>query len=128
MLNLRVNGKTYQVDAEPGTPLLWVLRDTLGLTGTKYGCGIAQCGACTVHVNGRATRSCVLPVSSVICRCSATGAGVKSISPFPMRTAAVGPVPAVAKNTSPSSSRIEMSSAVMTRFFARNWVVSSSVR
>ena len=66
MLTLRVNGQTYQVDAEPGTPLLWVLRDSLGLTGTKYGCGIAQCGACTVHVNGRATRSCVLPVSAVL--------------------------------------------------------------
>ena len=66
MITLRVNGKTYQVDVEPGTPLLWVLRDSIGLTGTKYGCGIAQCGACTVHVNGRATRSCVLPVSAVL--------------------------------------------------------------
>jgi aerobic-type carbon monoxide dehydrogenase small subunit (CoxS/CutS family) len=61
-----VNGKTYQVDAEPATPLLWVLRDSIGLTGTKFGCGIAQCGACTVHVDGRATRSCVLPVSAVL--------------------------------------------------------------
>ena len=66
MLTLRVNGKTYQVDAEPATPLLWVLRDSIGLTGTKFGCGIAQCGACTVHVDGRATRSCVLPVSAVL--------------------------------------------------------------
>jgi isoquinoline 1-oxidoreductase subunit alpha len=66
VVTLRVNGKTYQVDAEPGTPLLWVLRDSLGLTGTKYGCGIAQCGACTVHVDGRATRSCVLPLSAVL--------------------------------------------------------------
>ena len=66
MLTLRVNGKTYQVDAEPTTPLLWVLRDSIGLTGTKFGCGIAQCGACTVHVDGRATRSCVLPVSTVL--------------------------------------------------------------
>ena len=63
MVTLRVNGKTYQVDAEPGTPLLWVLRDSLGLTGTKYGCGIAQCGACTVHVDGKAVRSCVTPLS-----------------------------------------------------------------
>jgi aerobic-type carbon monoxide dehydrogenase small subunit (CoxS/CutS family) len=61
-----VNGKTYQVDAEPTTPLLWVLRDSIGLSGTKFGCGIAQCGACTVHVDGRATRSCVLPVSTVL--------------------------------------------------------------
>lgn len=66
MLTLRVNGKTYQVDAEPTTPLLWVLRDSIGLSGTKFGCGIAQCGACTVHVDGRATRSCVLPVSTVL--------------------------------------------------------------
>jgi isoquinoline 1-oxidoreductase alpha subunit len=66
VLTLRVNGKTYQADAEPATPLLWVLRDSIGLTGTKYGCGIAQCGACTVHVDGRATRSCVLPVSAVL--------------------------------------------------------------
>jgi len=66
VVTLRVNSKTYQVDAEPGTPLLWVLRDSLGLTGTKYGCGIAQCGACTVHVDGRAIRSCVLPLSAVL--------------------------------------------------------------
>lgn len=63
--NLKINGQTYQADVEPDTPLLWVLRDSLGLVGTKYGCGIAQCGACTVHVNDAATRSCVLPVSAV---------------------------------------------------------------
>jgi isoquinoline 1-oxidoreductase alpha subunit len=62
---LQVNGKTLQADVEADTPLLWVLRDHLGLLGTKYGCGIAQCGACTVHVNGSATRSCVYPVSAV---------------------------------------------------------------
>jgi len=60
-----INGQTHEVDVDPGTPLLWVLRDTLGLTGTKYGCGIAQCGACTVHVDGTATRSCSVPVSAV---------------------------------------------------------------
>ena len=65
MMSLNVNGRTYEVDVEPDTPLLWVLRDTLGLTGTKYGCGIAQCGACTVHIDGRATRSCVVPLDSV---------------------------------------------------------------
>jgi isoquinoline 1-oxidoreductase subunit alpha len=65
MPRLTVNGKTHQVDVDPDTPLLWVLRDTLGLAGTKYGCGIAQCGACTVHVDGTATRSCSVPVSSV---------------------------------------------------------------
>ena len=62
---LTVNGRQQQVDVEPDTPLLWVLRDGLGLTGTKYGCGIAQCGACTVHIDGVATRSCSIPVSAV---------------------------------------------------------------
>ncbi|AEI46900.1 (2Fe-2S)-binding protein [Runella slithyformis] len=62
---LQINQKNYRVDVEEDTPLLWVLRDTLGLVGTKYGCGIAQCGACTVHLNGTAVRSCVLPVSAV---------------------------------------------------------------
>lgn len=62
--NLQINGQTLAVEAEPDTPLLWVLRDSLGLVGTKYGCGIAQCGACTVHVNGRAVRSCAMPVSA----------------------------------------------------------------
>jgi isoquinoline 1-oxidoreductase subunit alpha len=63
--NIKVNGKQHQVDVAPDTPLLWVLRDTLGLVGTKFGCGIAQCGACTIHVDGDATRSCALPISSV---------------------------------------------------------------
>ena len=65
MIALSVNGKTYNVDVEADTPLLWVLRDTIGLTGTKYGCGIAQCGCCTVHVEGVATRSCQVPVGTV---------------------------------------------------------------
>ncbi len=63
MTALSVNGKSYEVDVEPDTPLLWVLRDTIGLTGTKYGCGIAQCGACTVHIDGVATRSCSVQVA-----------------------------------------------------------------
>ena len=62
---LQINGRSYEADVEPDTPLLWVLRDNLGLVGTKYGCGIAQCGACTVHMNGNAMRSCVLPVTAV---------------------------------------------------------------
>jgi isoquinoline 1-oxidoreductase alpha subunit len=66
MLELSINGQTRQVDAEGDTPLLWVLRDNLGLTGTKYGCGIAQCGACTVLVDGNATRACVTPAESVV--------------------------------------------------------------
>jgi aerobic-type carbon monoxide dehydrogenase small subunit (CoxS/CutS family) len=64
-ITLTVNGRKQQVNVEPDTPLLWVLRDALGLTGTKYGCGIAQCGACTVHVAGRAVQSCVTPVSAI---------------------------------------------------------------
>ena len=65
MPNLNVNGKVLAFEAEPDTPLLWVLREQLGLTGTKYGCGVAQCGACTVHIDGAPTRSCVVPVSSL---------------------------------------------------------------
>jgi isoquinoline 1-oxidoreductase alpha subunit len=65
MITLTVNGREHDVDVDPTTPLLWVLRDTLGLTGTKYGCGIAQCGACTVHVDGVAVRSCSIPVERV---------------------------------------------------------------
>lgn len=66
MIALTVNSRKYEVDAPPDTPLLWVLRDALGLTGTKYGCGLAVCGACTVHVNGNPMRSCVLPLSAVV--------------------------------------------------------------
>ena len=65
MARLNVNGKDREFNAEPDTPLLWVLREQLQLTGTKYGCGIAQCGACTVHIDGQAVRSCVRPLSSV---------------------------------------------------------------
>ena len=64
MPRLNINGQTHEVDVDPDTPLLWVLRDGLGLTGTKFGCGIAQCGACTVHIDGVATRSCSVPVSA----------------------------------------------------------------
>ena len=62
MLRLTINGKSHDVDIEPDVPLLWVIRETIGMTGTKYGCGIAQCGACTVHIDGVATRSCVVSV------------------------------------------------------------------
>lgn len=64
LFNLKINGQSLSADVDPNTPLLWVLRDHLSLVGTKYGCGIAQCGACTVHLDGNAVRSCVLPVSS----------------------------------------------------------------
>jgi isoquinoline 1-oxidoreductase subunit alpha len=66
VLQLNINGKTVSVDVEPEMPLLWVLREELGLTGTKFGCGIAQCGACTVHVNGELGRSCTLPVGAMV--------------------------------------------------------------
>ena len=66
MIRLTVNNKTHDVDADPNTPLLWAIREQIGLTGTKYGCGIAQCGACTVHIDGAATRSCVMPISAVV--------------------------------------------------------------
>ena len=65
MIALSINGQSYEVDVDPDTPLLWVIRDTIGLTGTKFGCGIAECGACTVHVDGAAARSCQIPVGSL---------------------------------------------------------------
>ena len=65
MITLTVNGRRHEVDVEPDAPLLWVIRDELGLTGTKFGCGIAQCGACTVHIDGKPARSCVTPTGSV---------------------------------------------------------------
>ena len=76
MITLRINGEDHSVDAPEDMPLLWVLRDVIGLTGTKFGCGIAQCGACTVHLDGRPVRSCVLPVSAVGSRSIITIEGV----------------------------------------------------
>jgi isoquinoline 1-oxidoreductase alpha subunit len=66
MITITVNGKRHQVDVPPDMPLLWVVRDEIGLTGTKFGCGVAQCGACTMHVDGEAVRTCVLPVSAAV--------------------------------------------------------------
>ena len=66
MVRLTINGKTTEVDVDPNTPLLWAIREQAGLTGTKYGCGIAQCGSCTVHIDGRAVRSCTVPVSGAV--------------------------------------------------------------
>jgi isoquinoline 1-oxidoreductase alpha subunit len=66
MLRLTINGKSHDIDVEPDTPLLWAIREQVGLTGTKYGCGIAQCGACTVHIDGQAVRSCSYPVSEAV--------------------------------------------------------------
>ena len=87
MTRLTINGKTQDVDVDPDTPLLWVLRDTLGLTGTKYGCGIAQCGACTVHVEGRAVRSCVLPVGSLEGKVVTTIEGLSADGSHPVQRA-----------------------------------------
>ena len=90
MAALSVNGTTHQVDVDPNTPLLWVLRETIGLTGTKYGCGIAQCGACTVHVDGVATRSCVTPVSKAAGHEITTLQGLGTPErPHPLQTAYV---------------------------------------
>jgi isoquinoline 1-oxidoreductase alpha subunit len=80
MIKLTVNGKPQTVDAAPDTPLLWTLRDHIGLTGTKYGCGMALCGACTVHIDGAATRSCVTPVSAVAGKAVTTIEGVHGSS------------------------------------------------
>ena len=66
MANLTINGRTYEIDAEPDTPLLWAIRENAGLTGTKYGCGVAQCGACTVHVDGQQVRSCSMPLGEAV--------------------------------------------------------------
>lgn len=85
--NLNINGQQFSLDIAPDTPLLWVLRDHLGLLGTKYGCGMAMCGACTVHVNGEATRSCVLPVSSVSASKITTIEGLSEKGDHPVQTA-----------------------------------------
>lgn len=85
--NLKINNKSYAVDADPQTPLLWVIRDEVGLTGTKYGCGIAQCGACTVHLNGNAVRSCSLPVSAIADQNITTIEGLSSDNSHPVQKA-----------------------------------------
>ena len=87
MITLNVNNKNYNLDVDPETPLLWVLRDVLGLVGTKYGCGIAQCGACTVHLNGAAARSCVTKVSSAVGRKVVTIEGLSEKNDHPLQKA-----------------------------------------
>jgi len=85
--NLTVNGTVHAVDADPQTPLLWVIRDHLGLTGTKFSCGIGQCGACTLHVDGRAIRSCSVPASAAIGKTVATIEGVSPDGTHPVQLA-----------------------------------------
>ena len=87
MIELTINGKTQQVDADGEMPLLWVLRDIVGLTGTKYGCGIAQCGACTVHLEGAAVRSCITPVSAVAGKSITTIEGLSDDGSHPVQAA-----------------------------------------
>lgn len=87
MIQLDINGRPYQVDAEPEMPLLWVLRDVLGMTGTKYGCGIAQCGACTVHVDGEPVRSCSMPLSAAAGKRVVTIEGLSRDSSHPVQKA-----------------------------------------
>ena len=87
MITLKINGTPYEVDVEPETPLLWVIRDTIGLTGTKFGCGIAQCGACTVHLDGQATRSCSVAVGDAAGAAITTIEGLSPDSNHPVQRA-----------------------------------------
>ena len=87
VFELKINGETHSVDVEGDTPLLWVLRDTLGLTGTKYGCGVGACGSCTVHVDGQATRSCITPLSTLAGKEITTIEGLGGREPHPVQTA-----------------------------------------
>lgn len=86
-INLDINGKKQVVDVDPNTPVLWVLRDHLDLTGTKYGCGMAQCGACTIHLDGNAVRSCILPVSQVENKKITTIEGISANADHPVQKA-----------------------------------------
>ena len=87
MANLTINGKTFTLDVEPDTPLLWVIRDDVGLTGTKFGCGVGACGACTVLLEGEPTRSCVLPMSAVAGRSITTIEGLSADKSHPVQKA-----------------------------------------
>lgn len=87
MTTLTINGQQHTVDVPADTPLLWVLRDTLGLTGTKFGCGIAQCGACTVHIDGVANPSCIVPISAVVGKAITTIEGLSTDNSHPLQQA-----------------------------------------
>jgi isoquinoline 1-oxidoreductase alpha subunit len=87
MIQLNINGRSQQVDVEPDTPLLWVIREQVGLTGTKYGCGVAQCGACTVHLEGEPVRSCSMPVSAAAGKRVVTIEGLSRDSSHPVQKA-----------------------------------------
>jgi aerobic-type carbon monoxide dehydrogenase small subunit (CoxS/CutS family) len=87
MITITVNGTPHQIDLEPDTPLLWAIRDAVGLTGTKFGCGIAQCGACTVHIDGQAFRSCSVPLGAVAGKSITTIEGLSADSKHPVQQA-----------------------------------------
>ncbi len=87
VFNLTVNGQSHQVDVDDDTPILWVLRDTLDLVGTKFGCGVAQCGACTIHIDGKATRSCITPVSAGVDKKITTIEGLSKDGTHPLQKA-----------------------------------------
>lgn len=87
IINLKINGKDYSIDVDPQMPLLWAIRDFVGLKGTKYGCGIAQCGACTVHLNGQPVRSCSLPVAAVANKNITTIEGLSDDNSHPVQQA-----------------------------------------
>ena len=94
MISLTINNRQVNVDVDPSTPLLWVLREHLGLTGTKYGCGVSQCGACTVHLDGRPIRSCTTPASSAVGKQVVTIEGLSSTQSHPLQVAWIeGQVP-----------------------------------
>jgi isoquinoline 1-oxidoreductase alpha subunit len=86
-MNITVNGKNHEVDVDPDTPLLWVVRDELGMTGSKFGCGVAQCGCCTMHIDGVATRTCVLPVSAAAGKHVRTIEGLSNDASHPVQDA-----------------------------------------
>src|SRR5438045_1167692 len=107
-IDLTVNGVRHSVDVAPETPLLWVIRDQLGLTGTKFSCGIAQCGACTVHIDGRPVRSCSVPVSTVIGKAVTTIEGLSPDGTHPVQLAWIfcpRPPPQLARSLSASGCR-----------------------
>jgi isoquinoline 1-oxidoreductase alpha subunit len=86
-MNITVNGKNHQIDVDPDTPLLWVVRDELGMTGSKFGCGVAQCGCCTMHIDGVATRTCVLPVAAAAGKHVRTIEGLSNDASHPVQDA-----------------------------------------
>lgn len=105
MISLTVNGLLQRVEVDPSTPLLWVLRDTLGLMGTKFGCGVALCGACTVHVDGQAVRACITPLSAVMGSTITTIEGLSPDSSHPLQRSRWWPMVSGRRNSGAICSR-----------------------